>query len=456
VFDLMFNLNATEEQLNFPVIYGSAKNGWMGPEPFNPTNDVSHLLDVILEFVPPPVVNDGTLQMQITNIDHSPYIGRIAIGRVSRGTIKAGAAVSLVRKDGQVIKGRIRELFVFDGLGKSPAQEVHSGDLCAFSGLESFDIGDTLTDPDHPDALPPLSVDEPTMSMLFTVNNSPFFGKEGKFVTSRQLRDRLFKETEKNLALRVEETDSPDTYLVYGRGILHLSILIETMRREGYEMQIGQPRVIIKEIDGKKHEPVETLNIDVPETYASKVIELVSQRKGEMLVMVPRGDVTHLEFIVPSRGLIGLRTLVLNASAGEAVMAHNFNKFAPWKGAISSRINGTLISMDTGTVIAYALNNLQDRGRFFVAPGDAVYVGQVVGEHTRSSDLVVNVNKSKKLTNMRASGSDDKAKLAPPVRFSLEEALEFIQKDEYVEVTPKSIRLRKILLGESDRKRASR
>ncbi len=456
VFELMFNLEASEEQLDFPVVYGSAKNGWMGPDPHKPEKDVSYLLDSILEHVPPPKTSEGNLQLQITNIDHSNYIGRIAIGRVSRGTIKVGTPVAMVKRDGSLVKGRVKELFVFDGLGKAPAQEVHSGDLCAFSGIENFDIGDTLTDPENPEALPPITIDEPTMSMLFTVNNSPFYGREGKYVTSRHLRDRLFKETEKNLALKVEETASPDSYLVYGRGILHLSILIETMRREGYELQVGQPTVIIKEIDGKKHEPVEALNIDVPQQYASKVIELVSQRKGEMLVMEPKEDVTHLEFSIPSRGLIGLRTLILNASAGEAVMAHRFNSYEPWKGNITSRINGTLLSMDTGTVIAYSLSNLQDRGRFFVSPGDEVYGGQIVGENNRDNDLVVNVNKTKKLTNMRSSGADDKAKLAPATKFSLEEAMEFIQKDEYVEVTPESIRLRKVLLSESDRKRAGR
>ena len=456
VFELMFNLGASEEQLNFPVVYGSAKNGWMGDNPASPAKDVSYLLESILKNVPDPNVQDGSLQLQITNIDHSPYLGRIAIGRVTRGTLKINTPLVLVRKDGTVTKGKVKELYVFDGLGKAPVSEVQAGDLCAFSGFETFDIGDTLAEPDNPEAMPAINIDEPTMSMNFTVNNSPFYGKEGKFVTSRHVKDRLLKETEKNLALKVQDTDSPDSFLVYGRGILHLSILIETMRREGYELQVGQPRVIIKEIDGKKHEPVETLYVDVPENYSSKIVEVVSQRKGELLVMQPKEDVVHLEFSIPSRGLIGLRTLVLNASAGEAVMTHRFNSYEPWKGEIATRKNGSIISMETGTVIAYALQNLQDRGTFFIAPGDEVYGGQVVGENSREDDIIVNVNKTKKLTNMRSAGTDDKTKLAPPVRFSLEESLEFIQKDEYVEITPQNIRLRKILLSESDRKKAGR
>jgi GTP-binding protein len=444
VFELMFNLDATEDQLDFPSIYGSAKNGWMSGDWKKPTTDITYLLDTILEHVPPPPVNDGPVQMPITSIDFSPYTGRIAIGRVHRGTFKEGQEIAVIRESGAIQKSRLRELYIFDGLGRRRTETTTSGDICAIVGIENFDIGDTICQPDTLEALPRIAVDEPTMSMLFTINNSPFFGKEGKFVTSRHLRDRLFKETEKNLALRVQETDSSESFMVFGRGILHLSVLIETMRREGYELQVGKPRVIIREIDGVKHEPLETLAIDTPQEKAGKVIELASQRAGEMIVMEPKGDLMHLEFLIPSRGLIGLRTLVLNATAGEVVMAHRFKEFVPWKGDIPGRAQGALIAHDTGTVLAYALDRLQDRGAFFIAPGEDVYKGQVVGEHIRNNDLEVNVIRAKKLTNVRASGSDDKAKLAPPIRFSLEEAMEHIEEDEYVEVTPKSIRMRKI------------
>jgi GTP-binding protein len=456
VFELMFNLDATEDQLNFETIYGSAKQGWMSGDFKTPASNITYLLDKVIECIPSPKIVDGTVQLQVTSIDYSSYIGRIAIGKVARGTLVAGKPVSLVKMStGAVVKGRIKELFVFDGLGRIKVDEVACGDICAITGIEGFEIGDTIADFEAPEALPPISIDEPTMSMLFTINNSPFFGREGKFVTSRHLRDRLFKETEKNLALRIEETDSPEALMVYGRGVLHLSVLIETMRREGYELQIGQPRVIIKQIDGVKHEPVEMLTIDTPEESSGKVIELVSQRKGELKVMAPKGDLVHLEFNIPSRGLIGLRNFIMNATAGEAIMAHRFVAFEPWKGDIPTRISGVLLAHETGPAIAYALDKLQDRGKFFVAPGDEVYAGQVVGEHIRSNDLALNITKTKKLTNIRASGSDDKAKLAPPIRFSLEEALEYIQKDEYVEVTPKAIRMRKIHLDENERKKAA-
>jgi GTP-binding protein len=456
VFELMFNLDATEDQLNFETIYGSAKQGWMSGDFKTPASNITYLLDKVIECIPSPKIVEGTVQLQVTSIDYSSYIGRIAIGKVARGTLVAGKPVSLVKMStGAVVKGRIKELFVFDGLGRIKVDEVACGDICAITGIEGFEIGDTIADFEAPEALPPISIDEPTMSMLFTINNSPFFGREGKFVTSRHLRDRLFKETEKNLALRIEETDSPEALMVYGRGVLHLSVLIETMRREGYELQIGQPRVIIKQIDGVKHEPVEMLTIDTPEESSGKVIELVSQRKGELKVMAPKGDLVHLEFNIPSRGLIGLRNFIMNATAGEAIMAHRFVAFEPWKGDIPTRISGVLLAHETGPAIAYALDKLQDRGKFFVAPGDEVYAGQVVGEHIRSNDLALNITKTKKLTNIRASGSDDKAKLAPPIRFSLEEALEYIQKDEYVEVTPKAIRMRKIHLDENERKKAA-
>lgn len=455
VFDLMFNLGATEEQLDFPVIFGSAKNGWMSNDHSQPTTDITPLLDMIIENVPSPTIVEGTSQLQITSIDYSSFTGRIAIGRVARGTLRVNQPISLMKRDDKVVRYRIKELYTFDGLGKAKTEEVTCGDICALTGIEDFEIGDTVADHENPEALPRIAIDEPTMNMLFTINTSPFFGKEGDYVTSRHLRDRLFKETEKNLALRIEETDSPDSYLVFGRGILHLSVLIETMRREGYEFQVGQPRVIIKEVDGVKHEPIEQLTIDCPESVSGKIIELANQRKGELLIMEPKGDLQHLEFAIPSRGLIGLRTLVLNASAGEAIMAHRFQSYEPLKGNISSRSNGVLIALETGTSFGYAINKLQDRGKFFIEPGEEVYEGQVIGEHSRDNDLTVNVTKSKKLTNVRASGSDDKVKLAPPVKFSLEECLEFIAKDEFVEVTPKSIRLRKVHLKEVDRKRAA-
>jgi len=454
VFDLMFNLEATEDQLDFKTVYGSAKQGWMGADWRTPTTDFTYLLDTILAEIPAPKVVEGTPQMLVTNIDYSTFVGRIAIGKISRGTLKANQPVSLVKRDGKIIKSRIKELYLFDGLGKVKTEVVNCGDICALTGVEGFEIGDTIADYENPEALPSIAIDEPTMSMMFTINNSPFFGKEGKYVTSRHIRERLQKELEKNLALRVEDTESPDAFMVYGRGILHLSVLIETMRREGYELQVGQPRVIYKEIDGQKCEPVELLSVDVPENVSGKVIELVSQRKGDMIKMEPKGDLMHLEFEVPSRGLIGLRNQILTATAGEAVMTHRFLKYAPFKGEIPGRIAGVLISLEQGTAITYALDKLQDRGKFFIAPGEEVYEGMIIGEHTRPNDLEVNVTKEKKLTNMRASGSDDKAKLAPPVLFSLEEAMEYIQGDEYVEITPKTIRMRKIYLTELEKKNA--
>ncbi|GIV27829.1 MAG: GTP-binding protein [Bacteroidia bacterium] len=453
VYELFFSLDASEEQLDFPVVYGSAKQGWMGPDYKTPTNDILYLLDQIIEKIPSPQVPEGTLQIQISSLDYSSYIGRIAIGRVFRGTLKENMPVSVIKRDGRIQKSRVKELFVFDKLGKVKVNEVSAGDICAFTGIENFEIGDTVADFENPEALPPIHIDEPTMSMLFTINNSPFFGKEGKFVTSRHLRERLYKELEKNLALRVEETNSPDAYLVYGRGILHLSILIETMRREGYELQVGQPKVIIKEENGKKLEPFEILTVDVPSEYSGKVIDLATQRKGTMVNMQVKGDRTHLEFEIPSRGLIGLRNQVLTATAGEAVMAHRFIAFKEWAGEIPMRINGVLVSKETGKAVAYSIDKLQDRGKFFVDPGEDIYTGMIVGEHIRSEDLVVNLCTEKKLTNMRASGSDEKMKIAPKVRFSLEEALEYIQADEYVEVTPQSIRMRKIILDENERKR---
>ncbi len=453
MFDLMFNLGATEDQLDFPTAYGSAKMGWMAADWKSPSDDISYLLDLIIEFVPPPVQHQGSVQMQITSIDYSSFIGRIAIGRLHRGELKNNQPIMLVKRDGSQVKSRIKEVFRFEGLGKVKVEKVDCGDICAVTGIEGFEIGDTIADPENPEGLASIPIDEPTLSMLFTVNDSPFFGSEGKFVTSRHLRDRLMKEMEKNLALRVVETGSPDAFMVFGRGIMHLSILVETMRREGYELQLGQPKVIIKEINGKKCEPIEELVIDTTEGTSGKVIELVSQRKGEMLVMEPKGDMVHLEFEIPSRGIMGLRTQILNATQGEAVMTHRFSDYEPWKGDMPSRINGSLIVHESGTTIAYALDKLQDRGVFFVGPGEEVYMGQVIGEHTRDNDLTVNVTKTKKLTNMRASGSDDKMKLAPPRRMTLEESMEYIQADEYVEVTPKSIRLRKIYLLEHERKR---
>ena len=456
VFDLMFNLDATEEQLDFATVYGSAKDEWMSNDPNDRTENIEPLLDVILEKVPVPKIVEGTLQMQITSIDYSSYVGRIAIGRVSRGSLFENKPVTLVKRDGTLIKSRTKEVFTFEGLGRQKATEVQCGDICALTGIPEFEIGDTVADFENPEGLKAMTIDEPTMSMMFTINNSPFFGKEGDFVTSRHLRDRLYNETERNLAMRVEETSSPDQLMVFGRGIMHLSVLIETMRREGYELQVGQPQVIIKEIDGKKCEPIELLTIDVPEAASGKVIELVNQRKGEMLIMEPKGDLIHLEFNMPSRGIIGLRTNILNVSAGEAIMAHRFLAYEPWKGDIPSRKNGTLIALETGTTIPFALNKLQDRGKFFVPPGVEIYEGQVLGEHIRPADLTINVTKTKQLTNMRTQSTDEKVRLSPPIIFSLEEAMEYIQKDEYVEVTPKSIRLRKIRLKEAERKRSMR
>lgn len=455
MFDLMFNLGATQEQLDFPTVYGSAKHNWMGEDWKHPAKDIDFLLQTIVKHVPAPTYREGTTQLQVTSIDYSNYIGRIAIGRVHRGTVKVGQPVSLVKRDGRVEKTRVKELFSFVGLGKVKSEIAECGDICAVTGIEGFEIGDTIADIESPEGLPTIPIDEPTISMLFTSNDSPFFGKEGKFVTSRHLRDRLYKEIEKNLALKVVDTDSPDSFMVFGRGILHLSILVETMRREGYELQLGQPRVIIKNVDGVKCEPIEELVIDTTESTAGKVIEAVSQRKGEMLVMEPKGDMTHLEFSIPSRGLMGLRTQILNLTQGEAVMNHRFKAYEPWKGEIPGRLTGTLIVLETGPSIAYALDKLQDRGIFFIGPGEDVYQGQIIGENSRDNDLVVNVTRTKKLTNMRASGSDDKAKLTPPRRMTLEEAMEYIQADEYVEVTPKSIRLRKIHLQEIERKKAS-
>ena len=456
VFDLFFNLDATEEQLNFPTIFGSSKQGWMSTDYNKPTTDITALLDCIIENIPAPKTTEGTPQMQVTSLDYSSFVGRIAVGRIIRGTLKENMPVSLVKRDGSIVKSRIKELFSFEGLGRTKAIEVKCGDICAVTGIDGFEIGDTIADFENPEGLPPISIDEPTMSMLFTINNSPFFGKEGKFVTSRHLRDRLMKETEKNLALRVEETDSADSHLVFGRGILHLSILIETMRREGYELQVGQPQVLIKEIDGVKCEPIEVLTVDVPEPVSGKVIELVSQRKGDMLIMEPKGDMIHMEFAIPSRGIMGLRNKVLTATAGEAIMAHRFKAYEPWKGEINGRISGSLISMEQGTAIAYSIDKLQDRGFFFIEPTEEIYAGQVIGEHTRPDDLAVNITKTKKLTNMRASGTDEKTRIAPAVKFSLEEAMEYIQEDEYVELTPGSIRMRKIILDENERKRKSK
>jgi GTP-binding protein len=452
IFELFFNLEATEDQLDFPVIYGSSKNGWMSTDYKKPTTDIFALLDAVIEHIPAAPENEGALQMQITSLDYSSFVGRIAIGRVHRGTIKENQPITLIKRDGKMVKSRVKELYVFEGLGKVRIQEVKSGDICAVVGIDGFEIGDTIADFDAPEQLPVISIDEPTMNMLFTINNSPFFGKEGKFVTSQRLRERLYKEMEKNLALKVVETESPDAYLVYGRGILHLSVLIETMRREGYEIQVGQPQVIVKEIDGKKCEPIETLIVDVPGEVAGKVIELVTQRKGELLVMEPKGDLQHLEFVIPSRGIIGLRNNVLTATAGEAIMAHRFKDYEPWKGAIPGRSNGVLISMDKGATTAYSIDKLQDRGRFFVDPGVDIYEGQIVGEHIRDNDLVINITKGKALTNMRASGTDDNTRIAPAIKFSLEEAMEYIQADEYIEITPLSMRIRKIYLSENERK----
>jgi len=453
VFDLLVSLDANEEQLDFQTIFGSAKQGWMGPDWQKPTQDIIYLLDKILEIVPPAKVNEGGFQLQVTSLDYSNYVGRIAIGRVARGSVKENDPVVLIKRDGSQTRGRVKEVQIFEGLGRMKTDLVHSGDICALVGIDGFDIGDTIASPEAPEALPPIAVDEPTISMTFTINNSPFFGKEGKFVTSRHLRDRLYKETEKNLALRVHETDSADSFLVYGRGVLHIAVLVETMRREGYELQIGQPQVIFKQIDGIKCEPIEHLVVDVPEEHAGTVISMVSQRKGELLVMEPKGSLQHLEFNIPSRGLIGLRSNMLTATQGEAIMAHRFMEYQPYKGELPSRNHGVLISQGTGPAVAYAMFKLQDRGAFFVNPGDEVYGGQIVGECNRPGDLVVNIQKSKQLTNIRASGSDDAIVLTPPRRFSLEQCLEYIEGDEYVEVTPQSIRMRKIYLDENDRKR---
>jgi GTP-binding protein len=455
VFELFFNLDATEEQLDFPTFYGSGKNGWFN-DSLTPCDNIDPLLDGILKFVPPPNAKTGATQMQITSLDYSTFLGRIAIGKVERGVIKEGQNVVLVQADGSIKKNKVKELYVFEGMGKRKVTEVVSGDLCAVVGLEEFNIGDTIADPETPEALPIISVDEPTMSMTFSINNSPFFGKEGKFVTSRHIRDRLMKETEKNLALRVEETDSADSFLVYGRGILHLGVLVETMRREGYELTVGNPQVLVKEIDGKKHEPFEILVVDVPSEFSGKAIDLVTQKKGEMLVMESKGDMQHLEFDIPSRGLIGLRSQMLTQTAGEAVMAHRFNEYKPWKGPIPGRNNGVLIAKFGGTTTAYSIDKLQDRGRFFIEPGEEVYIGQVLAEHIKPGDLNINAVEMKKLTNHRASGSDDSVRITPKTQFTLEECMEYIQQDECIEVTPKSVRMRKTHLDENDRKNASR
>lgn len=455
VFDLMFELGAEEWQLDFPTVYGSAKNNWMGQDWKNPTESIEPLLDMVLEHVPAPKISEGSTQMLITSLDFSSFTGRIAIGRLQRGSLISNMQVSLCKRDGQIKKSKIKELHVFDGLGRKKVDEVVAGDLCAIVGLENFEIGDTVADFLNPEALPTISIDEPTMSMLFTINDSPFFGKDGKYVTSRHIKDRLEKELEKNLAMSLELTDSADKFIVFGRGVLHLSVLIETMRREGYEIQIGQPQVIIKEINGVKHEPIEELTIDLPESVSGKAIEMVTLRKGEMSSMTPKGSRMVCEFIIPSRGIIGLRNQLLTATAGEAIMNHRFKEFQPFKGNIPSRINGSMISMEKGTAIPYSLDKLQDRGKFFIGPNEEVYTGQVIGENSRGDDMVVNVTKTKKLSNVRAAGSDDKVKLAPPIKFSLEEALEYIQSDEYVEVTPKFIRLRKVFLDENERKRIS-
>ena len=453
VFDLMFELGATEEQLDFPTVYGSAKNNWMSDDWKNQTENIEPLLDMVLEHVPAPKVSEGTPQMLITSLDFSSFTGRIAIGRLQRGVLREGMNVSLVKRDGKISKSKIKELHTFEGLGRKKVEEVVAGDICAIVGLEGFEIGDTVADFENPEALTSIAIDEPTMSMLFTINDSPFFGKEGKFVTSRHIKDRLSKELEKNLALRVNETDSADKFLVFGRGVLHLSVLIETMRREGYELQIGQPQVIIKEIDGVKCEPIEELTVDLPENLSGRAVEFVTIRKGEMLSMEPKGERMIIKFNIPSRGIIGLRNQLLTATAGEAIMSHRFIDYQPFKGEIPGRLGGSLISMENGKAIPYSIDKLQDRGKFFVDPNEDIYEGQVIGENSRGDDMVVNVTKTKKLTNVRSSGNDDKARIIPAIKFSLEEALEYIQKDEYVEVTPKSLRLRKIYLNENDRKR---
>ncbi|MEI6582840.1 MAG: translational GTPase TypA [Chitinophagia bacterium] len=455
VFELFFNLDATEDQLNFPTYYGSGKNGWFN-DSLTPTDNILALMDGIIKHVPPPRVSEGPLQLQITSLDYSSFLGRIAIGKVTRGTIKEGQTIALVQTDGSLKRSKVKELYVFEGMGKRKVTEVVTGDLCAVVGLESFNIGDTIADIDTPEALPVISVDEPTMSMTFSINNSPFFGKDGKFVTSRHLRDRLMKETEKNLALRVEDADSADSFMVFGRGILHLGILVETMRREGYELTVGNPQVLVKQIDGKKHEPYENLVVDVPSEFSGKVIDLVTQRKGELQIMESKGEMQHLEFEIPSRGLIGLRSQMLTNTAGEAVMAHRFIDYKPWKGPIPGRNNGVLIAKFQGTTTAYSIDKLQDRGAFFVEPGEEVYVGQIIAEHIKPGDLNVNAVEMKKLTNHRASGSDDAVRITPKLQFSLEECMEYIQQDECIEVTPKIIRMRKVVLNEEDRKKTAR
>ncbi len=453
VFDLMFELGAEEWQLDFPTVYGSAKNNWMSTDWKNETDNIEPLLEMVIDHIPSPKIEEGTTQMLITSLDYSSFTGRIAIGRLQRGSLKSGMQVSLVKRDGSIAKSKIKELHTFEGLGRKKVDEVVAGDICAIVGLEGFEIGDTIADFENPEGLQTIAIDEPTMSMLFTINDSPFFGKDGKYVTSRHIKERLDKELEKNLALRVNETDSADKFLVFGRGVLHLSVLIETMRREGYELQIGQPQVIIKEIDGVKCEPVEEMTIDLPEVVSGKAIEMVTMRKGEMLSMEAKGDRMVCEFIVPSRGIIGLRNQLLTATAGEAIMAHRFKEYQPIKGGIPERQNGSLVSMEKGTAIPYSIDKLQERGKFFIDPGEEIYEGQVIGENSRGDDMVVNVTKTKKLSNVRSAGADDKAKIVPAIKFSLEEALEYIQKDEYVEVTPNHLRLRKVLLKEVDRKR---
>jgi len=455
VFELFFNLDATEEQLNFPTFYGSGKNGWFN-DSLEQTEDILPLMDGIIKYVPAPKISEGPLQMQITSLDYSSFLGRIAIGKVTRGVIKEGQSIALVQAEDSIRKSRVKELYVFEGMGKRKVTEVIAGDLCAVVGLDDFTIGDTIADPENPEALPVISVDEPTMSMLFSINNSPFFGKDGKFVTSRHLRDRLMKETEKNLALRVEDTDSADSFLVYGRGILHLGILVETMRREGYELTVGNPQVLVKEIGGKKHEPYEILVVDVPQEFSGKVIDLVTQRKGEMLVMESKGEMQHLEFDIPSRGLIGLRSNMLTSTAGEAVMAHRFSEYKPWKGMIPGRSNGVLMAKFQGTTTAYSIDKLQDRGSFFINPGEEVYAGQIIAEHIKPGDLNVNATEPKKLTNHRASGSDDSVRIVPKIQLTLEECMEYIQQDECIEVTPKVVRMRKTVLDEEERKKVTR
>lgn len=457
VFDLMFSLEATEEQLDFPTVFGSSKAGWMGADWKEPTTDVTYLLDAILEHIPAAKPIEGSVQMRITSLDYSSYTGRIAVGKVSRGELIPGSPVSLVKRDGSIVKTTAKEVYVFEGLGKEKIKTpIPCGEICAVLGLDGFDIGDTIADGEIPEGLTPIRVDEPTMSMLFVANNSPFFGKDGKYVTSRQLRDRLYKETEKNLALRVEDTNSADSFLVYGRGILHLSILIETMRREGFEIQVGQPKVLIKEIDGKKHEPIEALTVHVPDVFSGKVIELVTQRKGDIANIEIKEERAHLDFLIPARGLIGLRNQMLTATEGEAIMAHRFYGYEPWKGDLGVRRNGALISLETGTAIAYSIDKMQDRGRFFVNPGEDIYAGQVIGEYTRQDDLTINITRTKKMSNMRASGSDEKTSIAPAIKFSLEEALEYVRNNEYVEVTPHFMRIRKIHLDEHERKRQAK